>query len=859
MTTFVINLTLYTQSSRCFNARTTFQTEIQRQLFSLRIKFEHVKNFVYPFEELLSATKKLLTENELNECFPPFNESTNYFSLQQLVSAACQDENVFETFAWCYPLHCSSADFLALFLNRFQLAMSIDTTLSRSLRDQIPKRFLYWVTNVFPQIPESLRLKARTDFLCVCDCLLSYGFRKIGEELKAKLDKPSARGKFRTSSSKLTYSDNTKLPLNFLLFNEPLDFLSISPFNFAHELTKIQSELFFDISAFELFKWNKEKGVCKGVSASVNFFNRLQNFLIFEILDQKNIEERVKVVTHIILILEKCYSLFNFDAVVCIVTLFNSAAIHRLKNTFSHLTDKTKSILEMVSMVVSPQSNWAQYRQILRTSEQKSVVPYLGLFLSDVLFTDDGSPSKNKKNEINFEKSKKMGSYIESFDMYQRTKFDIPENSVIRDFMFKVQNMPITTDKERFDKSRSLEKPSSKEIERTENLVKEKVIVKMVNRKGTIETAKFFIDDIVGDLKGYLQTSDENLFTELKVSLIQDGGILDVEDNAQMGTLKDMFSDGNALMVWQQSETYDIYSDLGYQEMTLDTTLSFTQQKFAILRVLKIHEEVVALKMKRANSEENKQENVIDSFLDVNKPIGDVIKTENTLLLIPLSKTYPSINEQFLCGSLLDRFELKIMKTTFTPSISPRTQHEENTKNVSLVHADPFIILKTTEKVIVFPLDSMNVVYNPTKERVILTSPCTDFNIENPLELIGDKPLMKRIVSLYHKAPAMTGVELNRLNLNHFGVHQLLFDIINEIFSNRHFFDDNYWDKTDLIKAQEKLLMCELGEFVELDEYDNDVLLGMLVIYLQCLDKPLFGDFSGELSFVKNAALNERL
>jgi hypothetical protein len=65
-------------------------------------------------------------------------------------------------------------------------------------------------------------------------------------------------------------------------------------------------------------------------------------------------------------------------------------------------------------------------------------LPFLGLFLTDLTFTDDGNPNmRNNGKLINFDKYAKTAKIIQDLQRYQGKSYNFTEVAEIRDFLIQ--------------------------------------------------------------------------------------------------------------------------------------------------------------------------------------------------------------------------------------------------------------------------------------------------------------------------------------------------------------------------------------------------------------------------------------
>jgi len=95
----------------------------------------------------------------------------------------------------------------------------------------------------------------------------------------------------------------------------------------------------------------------------------------------------------------------------------NSASVSRLHKTWASLPAKYQKILEELNGSIKSNDNWKAYRTILRTS-MPPLLPYVGLFMSDLTFAEEG-PTVLSNQNISFFKMRRISKVLELVAKFQ--------------------------------------------------------------------------------------------------------------------------------------------------------------------------------------------------------------------------------------------------------------------------------------------------------------------------------------------------------------------------------------------------------------------------------------------------------
>jgi son of sevenless-like protein len=233
---------------------------------------------------------------------------------------------------------------------------------------------------------------------------------------------------------RLVLTLNTQTPTPILPRNmRRLKFLDIDPIEFARQLTILESRLYGKIRPIECLNktWNKTSPdetaphPAANLKAVILHANQLTSWVAQMILTQADVKRRCVVIKHFVAIADKCRSHNNFSTLTSIISAFGTAPIHRLQRTWKEVKGNTKETLESLRKLMGSTKNFAEYRETLHKA-QPPCTPFLGVYLTDLTFIEDGIPSNLKKNNlINFAKRAKTAEVIRDIQQYQNVPYSL--------------------------------------------------------------------------------------------------------------------------------------------------------------------------------------------------------------------------------------------------------------------------------------------------------------------------------------------------------------------------------------------------------------------------------------------------
>ncbi|KAI8871668.1 ras GEF, partial [Ramicandelaber brevisporus] len=212
-------------------------------------------------------------------------------------------------------------------------------------------------------------------------------------------------------------------------------FIEIHPIEIARQLTLMDSKLFLTIRPHELlgqeFIKPAEVSTATNVRAMVAASTRISHWVIVTILMESDHSRRLANARHFVDIAHSLLQMNNFNTMFAIMAGLQSASVDRLKQSvwqpLSSAITGFDSTLKKLNEIIDVTHNYSGYRKLLKNTEFPAM-PFLGLYLSDLTFTDhqqaSGSGNGNGGNveptiHINFVKFQRMVSIIQDFQAFQ--------------------------------------------------------------------------------------------------------------------------------------------------------------------------------------------------------------------------------------------------------------------------------------------------------------------------------------------------------------------------------------------------------------------------------------------------------
>uniref|UniRef100_A0A7N6A468 Ral GEF with PH domain and SH3 binding motif 1 n=1 Tax=Anabas testudineus TaxID=64144 RepID=A0A7N6A468_ANATE len=206
------------------------------------------------------------------------------------------------------------------------------------------------------------------------------------------------------------------------------DVLKVTPEEFASQITLMDAPVFKAIQPEELAScgWNgKEKhSLAPNVVAFTRRFNQVSFWLVREILTAQTLKIRAEILSHFVKIAKKLLELNNLHSLVSVVSALQSAPIFRLSKTWALISRKDKATFEKLNYLTSKEENYTRMREYIRSLKMVPCIPYLGIYLLDMIYIDSAYPASDSIIETE-QRTNQMNNLLRIIsDMQMSSNYD---------------------------------------------------------------------------------------------------------------------------------------------------------------------------------------------------------------------------------------------------------------------------------------------------------------------------------------------------------------------------------------------------------------------------------------------------
>ncbi|XP_005288239.2 ras-specific guanine nucleotide-releasing factor 2 isoform X1 [Chrysemys picta bellii] len=163
-------------------------------------------------------------------------------------------------------------------------------------------------------------------------------------------------------------------------------------------------------------------------------FNDMSNLVASQIMNYADVGSRANSIEKWVAVADICRCLHNYNGVLEITSAFNRSAIYRLKKTWAKVSKQTKALMDKLQKTVSSEGRFKNLRETLKNCNPPAV-PYLGMYLTDLAFIEEGTPNFTEEGLVNFSKMRMISHIIREIRQFQQTSYRIEHQQKVTHYL----------------------------------------------------------------------------------------------------------------------------------------------------------------------------------------------------------------------------------------------------------------------------------------------------------------------------------------------------------------------------------------------------------------------------------------
>uniref|UniRef100_A0A4X1T777 Ras protein specific guanine nucleotide releasing factor 2 n=1 Tax=Sus scrofa TaxID=9823 RepID=A0A4X1T777_PIG len=162
-------------------------------------------------------------------------------------------------------------------------------------------------------------------------------------------------------------------------------------------------------------------------------FNDMSNLVASQIMNYADVSSRANAIEKWVAVADICRCLHNYNGVLEITSALNRSAIY-LKKTWAKVSKQTKALMDKLQKTVSSEGRFKNLRETLKNCNPPAV-PYLGMYLTDLAFIEEGTPNFTEEGLVNFSKMRMISHIIREIRQFQQTSFRIDHQPKVTQYL----------------------------------------------------------------------------------------------------------------------------------------------------------------------------------------------------------------------------------------------------------------------------------------------------------------------------------------------------------------------------------------------------------------------------------------
>ncbi|KAF5404282.1 hypothetical protein PHET_02225 [Paragonimus heterotremus] len=216
------------------------------------------------------------------------------------------------------------------------------------------------------------------------------------------------------------------------------NFSTLSALDISEQLTFLDFQIFRSIRSEELLNqsWMKpdKEEKAKHVLLVCKRFNEVSRLVVSEIISRTDLNDRVLCIEKWVAIADICRCLQNYNGVLQICAALVNSSVYRLRRTWERVSKQTKQSIDRLQMLVASDGRFKSMREALHRCDPPCI-PYLGMYLTDLSFIEEGALNVTESDLVNFCKMRMIAHVIREIQQFHQTPYLISHKREVTDYL----------------------------------------------------------------------------------------------------------------------------------------------------------------------------------------------------------------------------------------------------------------------------------------------------------------------------------------------------------------------------------------------------------------------------------------
>eukprot|EP01117_Protostelium_nocturnum_P009848 TRINITY_DN3512_c0_g1_i1.p1 TRINITY_DN3512_c0_g1~~TRINITY_DN3512_c0_g1_i1.p1 ORF type:complete len:958 (-),score=412.98 TRINITY_DN3512_c0_g1_i1:108-2981(-) len=267
--------------------------------------------------------------------------------------------------------------------------------------------------------------------------------RKYIKQMVQKLVDGSVNSLPVTFNAKSLLDSMDSIDVTRFIFQIPIQDLAV-------QLTLLDQQIFRSIKNVELLGqcWTKDKTkhLAFRLLSMINRFNNISLWAASTILWQEDEDQRNEAITQLISLSEALFKLRSYNAFFAIIASLQFTAINRIVEPAfesEKVPKKKKESYQEMLEIMNPKGSFKTYRNLLKDAGDNPCIPFMGMYLTDLVFTDEGNLSflDEEDTQINWAKYSILYDIIARIQRFQKHPFTQQKDEKIATFLIELPHL----------------------------------------------------------------------------------------------------------------------------------------------------------------------------------------------------------------------------------------------------------------------------------------------------------------------------------------------------------------------------------------------------------------------------------